>query len=50
MAVGALALVVALTSGGQLAWRPNVSLRGSRRRSAALPARRPGPAVPAVQS
>jgi ABC-type branched-subunit amino acid transport system permease subunit len=50
MAFGALALVVALTSGGQLAWRPNVSLRGSRRRSAAIPARRPGGAVPAVQS
>jgi ABC-type branched-subunit amino acid transport system permease subunit len=41
MAFGALALVVALTSGGQLAWRPNLSLRGSRRRAAPLPARRP---------
>jgi ABC-type branched-subunit amino acid transport system permease subunit len=48
MAFGALALVVALTGGGQLAWRPNVSLRGSRRRAAALPARRPAVSALAV--
>ena len=53
MAFGALAIVVAVTGGGRLAWRPDEALRSSRRRTAALPARRPvaapGPAWPAVQ-
>jgi ABC-type branched-subunit amino acid transport system permease subunit len=41
MAFGALALAVALLGDGRLAWRPEPALRGSRRRAAPHPARRP---------
>ncbi|MGH2949036.1 MAG: branched-chain amino acid ABC transporter permease/ATP-binding protein, partial [Solirubrobacteraceae bacterium] len=40
MAFGALAVGVAVLGGGRIAWRPNVALRGSRRRAESPPARR----------